>query len=51
MESVKDNNGYYDVAMKGIEITKTRTYQEVCIYPEKEFFFTAGTGQWHTTAS
>ena len=38
MENVNDNNGYYDVAMQGIERTKTRTYQEVCIYPEKECF-------------
>ena len=38
MENVKYNNGCYDVAMQGIEITKTRTYQEVCIFPEREFF-------------
>ena len=37
MENVKDNNGCYDVAMQGIERTKTRTYQEVCIYPKREF--------------
>ena len=38
MENVNDNNGSYDVAMQGIEKTKTRTYQELCIYPEKECF-------------
>ena len=38
MENVKYNNRCYDVSMQGIEITKTRTYQEVCIYPEREFF-------------
>ena len=37
IENVKDNNRCYDVAMQGIERTKTRTYQEVCIYPEKDF--------------
>ena len=37
MEKVKDNNGCYDVEMQGIERTKTRTYQEVCIYPGREF--------------
>ena len=51
MKNVKDNNGCYDVAMQGIEITNTRTYQEVCIYPEREFLFTTGTGPWHTPAS
>ena len=38
MENFTDNNGSYDVDMQGIKRTKTRTYQEVCIYPEKEFF-------------
>ena len=38
MENVKDNNGHYYLEMQGIEIKKTRTYQEVCIYPEREFF-------------
>ena len=38
MEKVNDNNGSYDVDMQGIDRTKTRTYQEVCIYPEKEYF-------------
>ena len=51
MENAKDNNGCYGVAMQGIERTKTRTYQEVCIYPERDFFFTTGTGPWHTPAS
>ena len=37
MKNVKDNNGTYNVAMQGIERSKTRTYQEVCIYPEREF--------------
>ena len=48
MENVIHNNGCYDVAMKGIEITNTITYQEVCIYPEIEFFFTTGTGSCYT---
>ena len=39
MENVKDDNGCYDVAMQGIEITKTRTYQEVCIYPDRDFIY------------
>ena len=38
MENVTDNNGSYEVDMQGIERTKTRTYQEVCIYHEKECF-------------
>ena len=37
-ENIKDNNGCYDVKMQGIERTNTRTYQEVCIYPDREFF-------------
>ena len=35
MDNVNDNNGYYDVAMQVIDRTTTKTYQEVCIYPEK----------------
>ena len=38
MQDVTDNNGYYDVAMQGIDRTKTGKYQEVCLYPEKEWF-------------
>ena len=37
MKNVKYNNGPYNVAMQGIGRAKTRTYQEVCIYPEIEF--------------
>ena len=36
MENFNDNNGSYDIDMQGIKRKKTRTYQEVCIYPEKE---------------
>ena len=38
MENVKDNKGCYDVEVKLIERSNTRTYEEVCIYPEREFF-------------
>ena len=44
MENVTDNNGSYDFAMQVIVRTKTRTYQEVCIYHEKYFFLMTGTG-------
>ena len=39
MENVKDNNGYYDVAMQGIDTTKTGTYQDIYIPPDRFFFF------------
>ena len=37
MESIKYNNKTYDVVMQGIDRANTITYQEVCIYPEREF--------------
>ena len=35
MENVNDNNRSYGVAIQGNKTTTTKTYQEVCIYPEK----------------
>ena len=35
METVKDNNGEYFVAVQGIDRTKTGTFQDICIYPER----------------
>ena len=37
METVKDNNGEYCVAVQGIDQTKPGTFQEICIYPEREY--------------
>ena len=32
-ENVKDNNGFFNVSMQGINIANTSTYKELCIYP------------------
>ena len=37
MENVKYNRGFYNVEMQGIDRSKTSTYQEICIYPNREF--------------
>ena len=37
MESFKENNGEYFVAFQGIEQTKTSTFQDICIYLEREY--------------
>ena len=37
VENVKDNNRCYNVAVQGIDRDKTSTYQELCIYPGREF--------------
>ena len=37
METVKDNNGEYFVAVQGIDWKKTGAFQEICIYPESEY--------------
>ena len=36
METVKDNNREYWFAVQGIDQTKTGTFQEIWIYPERE---------------
>ena len=35
METVKENNGEYCVAVQGTKQTKTGTFQDICIYPER----------------
>ena len=37
MENFKDNNRFYNVVMQGIDIAKTSTFQEVCIYPDRDY--------------
>ena len=37
METVKGTNREYCVAVQGIDRIKTGTFQDVCIYPEKEY--------------
>ena len=37
MENIKDNNGCYNVAIQVIDRDKTIIYQELCIYPDREF--------------
>ena len=37
MKNVKYNNGEYFVAVQGIERTKNGTFQEICIYPKREY--------------
>ena len=37
MDTVHDNNGSYSVAVQGIDRSKTSTYQELCMYPDREF--------------
>ena len=36
-ETAQDNNGKYSVALQVIDRSKIITYQELCVYPEKEF--------------
>ena len=37
METVRDNTREYCVTVKGIDRTKTGTFQEICIYPKREY--------------
>ena len=37
METVKYNNGKYYVAVQGIDQTKTGNFQDICIYPKREY--------------
>ena len=37
METFKDNNGEYCVAVQGIYQTQTGTFQYICIYLEREY--------------
>ena len=37
MKNFKDNKGCWNVAIQGINRSKTSTYQELCIYPKREF--------------
>ena len=36
MENFQDNSRYYNAAIKRIDRANTSTYQELCIYPERE---------------
>ena len=35
METVKDNNREYFIAVQGIDQTKTGTFQDICIYHKR----------------